>query len=168
MTKEIKEILNVMMDDIMLEIHRIIMSDVGINKKTGTNTLEGSGIDVNTHAKVTDEGIDVEFPHYLVYVEWDRPKKYKSPPPYSVILEWIKKRGIQPTVYNIQTVEKLAWMFRYVIWRDGWEKRVIAGLNSEFTGESPLDEYIDKMWEEKWSYMIYDTITKELDKYFDD
>lgn len=167
MTKEIQNIFNKILDDVLLEVHRIIQSEVGINKKTGYNTLADSGLEVNTHGKVTDEGIDVEFPHYIVYVEWDRPKKYKSPPPFSVILDWVKKRGIQPTALNLKTVEQIAWMMRYVIWRDGWEKRIIAGLNRDFTGESPLDEYIDKMWEEKWADMLYDEITKEFEKYFD-
>jgi hypothetical protein len=169
MRPDLDRILKAILDDVLSEIHNILKSEVGINLKVGKNTLAGSDLDKNISGKITSEGLDVEFPHYIVYVEWDRPERYKNPPPYSVILDWIKRKGIQPTAGNIKTVEQLAWVFRYVIWRDGWDKRLIAGLNRDYDYmKSPLDEYIDKMWESKWADMLYDAITKELEHYFKD
>lgn len=169
MKKDIQDILNVMMEDILDEIHHILASEAGVNTKTHENTLAGSDLDKNISGKISGEGIDVEFPHYIVYIEWDRPERYKNPPPYSVILNWVKRKNIQPTAGNIKTVEQLAWVFRHVIWRDGWDKRLIAGLNRDYDYmKSPLDEYIDKMWSSKWADMLYDAITKELELYFKD
>lgn len=169
MTKDIEKILNAMMEDILGEIHHILASEAGVNTKTHENTLSGSDLEKNISGKISGEGIDIEFPHYIVYIEWDRPERYKNPPPFKVILDWVESRGIEPTAYNLNTVEQLAWMFRHVIWRDGWDKRLIAGLNRDYDYmKSPLDEYIDKMWESKWSDELYDAITKELEQYFKD
>ena len=168
MNEDVKKILDSILDDVIEEIHRIIRSDVGVNKKTGFNTLEFSELNKNVKGTVYDESIDVEFPHYIVFVEWTRPEKYKNPPPYGVILDWLKRKNIRPTAFAIKTVEQLAWMMRYVIWRDGWTERIIAGLNRDYTGQSPLDNYIDKQWQEKWADELFDAITMELDKFFEE
>ena len=154
MTADVQKILDSILDDVIEEIHRIIRSEVGVNKKTGFNTLEFSELNKNVKGTVYDESIDVEFPHYIVFVEWTRPEKYKNPPPYGVILDWLKRKNIRPTAFAIKTVEQLAWM--------------IAGLNRDYVGQSPLDNYIDKMWEEKYADMLYDAITRELDKFFEE
>jgi hypothetical protein len=168
MRPDLDRILKAILDDVLSEIHNILKSEVGINLKVGKNTLAGSDLDKNISGKITSEGLDVEFPHYIVYVEWDRPERYKNPPPYSVILDWIKRKGIQPTAGNIKTVEQLAWVFRYVIWRDGYTKRLIAGLNREYDYmKSPLDEYIDKMWKEKWAEELFNIIMNEINRYFE-
>lgn len=169
MTKDIENIVKLMMEDILGEIHHILASQVGVNTKTHENTLAGSDLDKNISGKISGEGIDIEFPHYIVYIEWDRPERYKNPPPFGVILKWVESKGISPTAYHLKSVEQLAWMFRYVIWRDGWDKRIIAGLNRDYDyTKSPLDEYIDKMWDSKWADILYDVIVKELEQYFKD
>lgn len=169
MTKssDMENILKGIMNEILEQVHALMASELGVNAKSGFNTLTGSELDKNVSGKISGEGIDIEFPHYIVYVEWKRPPEYGKEPPYGVILKWLKDKHIKPTAGNIKTVEQLAWAFKYAIWRDGWDARVIAGLNRDFKGDSPLDKWIDKMWDEKWGDELYDLITKELDKYFD-
>lgn len=164
-----QKILKGIMEDILNEIRELFASEIGVNLKVGKNTLKGSKLEHNVSGQVTDNSIDISFPHYIVFIEWDRPERYKNPPPYSVILNWIKEKNIQPTAGNIHTVEQLAWTIRYAIWRDGWTKRLIAGLNRDYDYmKSPLDQYIDKMWESKWSDEIYDLIMDEINRYFKD
>lgn len=164
MTQYIQTFLKGVMDDILQQIHVIMASDAGINSKTGTNTLEESNLDRTVKGTVSGDTIDISFNDYIVYIEWNRPPKYGNKPPYSVILNWVKKKGIQPTSRNLHTVEELAWAIRYAIWRDGWHRRLIAGFG---TYHSPLDEYIDKMWDDKWADELYRIIMREIERYFD-
>ena len=168
MRKDIDTLLQSVLNDVLAEIHRILKSETGINTKAGINTLAGSALEKNISGKVTDNGLDLEFPHYIVFIEWNRPEKYKNPPPYSVIIEWLKSKNIRPTAKNIKTVEQLAWVFRYVIWRDGFTARIIAGLNRDFHGESPLDEYVDTIWDKELADSLFDALMKDLEKYFND
>lgn len=168
-TSEIQAVLNGIMSDILEQIHLILASDVGVNTKVGFNTLEDSELDHNIKGHINGSTLDIEFPQYVVYVEWDRPERYKNPPPYKVILDWLKRKHIRPTSGNIHTIEQLAGAIRYSIWRDGWTKRIIAGLNRDYDYmKSPLDEYIDKMWEEKWSEELFNIIMNEINRYFKD
>ena len=167
-SKDMELILSGIMKEILEQVHLMFASEMGINAKAGFNTLKMSSLDRDVKGTLNGEEIDIEFPQYIVYIEWTRPEKYKDPPPYGSILKWLKEKHITPTAGNIKTVEQLAWAFRYAIWRDGWEARVITGLNRDYTGESPLDKWIDKQWETKWGDELYDIITKELDKYFKD
>lgn len=167
MTADVQKIMTAIMRDILQEIHAMYASEIGINTKTGYNTLQFSGLEVNTKGELNDDTINIEFPHYIVFIEWDRPPKYGKKPPYDAILKWLKEKGIRPTVGNIHTVEQLAWVLRYAIWRDGWDRRIIAGLNRDYTGQSPLDNFIDNMWSKKWGDELFDIIMKEINRYFD-
>lgn len=162
---EINSFLKGVMDDILQQVHLIMASEAGINAKVGKNTLQGSNLDSTVKGTVSGDTIDISFNDYIVYIEWNRPPKYGKQPPYSVILDWIKRKNIRPTAGNIKTVEQLAWAIRYAIWRDGWKRRLIAGFG---TYHSPLDEYIDKMWEEKWADGLYKIIMSEINRYFGD
>ena len=165
MTAEVDKILNGIVRDIIEQVHIIMASDAGVNQKVGINTLGGSNLDLSVNGKVTGDNIDIEFNDYIVYIEWNRPPEYGKMPPYNVILKWLKKRGIQPTAKNVHTVEQLAWAIRYMIWKEGWKRRIIAGFGR---WGSPLDDATDKLWEEKWANELFDALTSELDKYFND
>lgn len=162
---DVNSFLKGVMDDILQQVHLIMASEAGINTKVGKNTLQDSNLDRTVKGTVSGDTIDIEFNEYIVYIEWNRPPKYGKKPPYNVILSWIKRKGIQPTAGNIHTVEQLAWAIRHAIWRDGWHRRLIAGFG---TYHSPLDDYIDKMWDEKWGDELLDIIMKEINRYFSD
>ena len=167
-TKDIESILSAIMADILQQIHIMLASELGINTKVGYNTLEDSNLDHNIKGSVSEDSVDIEFPLYLVYLEWTRPPKYGKRPPIDVIMKWMEGKHILTTARNIKNTEDMAFLISRAIWRDGWDGRIIAGLVEGYSGTSPLDAYIDKMWESKWSDELYDAITKELDKYFKD
>lgn len=168
MTKDVQNILSAIMSDVLQQIHEILASKVGINTKVGHNTLEGSDLDHNIKGTITDGTLDIEFPDYIVYLEWTRPPEYGKRPPIDVIMKWMEKKHILTTARNINETKSIAFLISRAIWRDGWDGRIIAGLLDGYSGTSPLDAYIDKQWENKWSDWLYNAITKELDTYFKD
>ena len=165
MTQEIQNILNEMMTDILKEIHKILASEAGVNEKVGFNTLEDSDLDHNIKGNITKDTLDVEFPEYIVYIEWNRPREYGKRPPIDVIMKWMEKKHILTTAKNINDTKRIAFLISRAIWRDGWKRRIIAGFGR---WGSPLDEATDKMWEEKWADELFNAITKELEHYFKD
>ena len=138
---DIERILSSIATDILSQLHKLLASELGINTKVGFNTLGVSGLDRNIQATVNQESIDIDFPEYIVYLEWDRPKKYGKQPPIDVIIKWLEAKGIAATAKNIRNVRSLAFIIARSIWLEGWKSRVIAGLNRDFKGESPLDKY---------------------------
>ena len=167
MRKDIDLILSAITKDILQQLHILLASELGINTKVGFNTLETSSLDRNIQATVNEEQIDIDFPFYIVYLEWDRPKKYGKQPPVDVIIKWLEAKGIAATAKNIRNVKSLAFIIARSIWLEGWKGRVIAGLNRDFKGESPLDKYIEQN-EDRWFDELFEALMKDLDKYFTD
>lgn len=152
-----KRILEEFAKDLLVEARRIMDSEVGINSKVGKNTLSDSDLYKQIEFDITDDGtINLKFNNYIVFVEWDRPREYKSPPPYKAILEWLKRKNIAPTNSRIKTVEQLAWAMRYNIWKNGWKGRPILAT---------LFDNADNLWDER-SFTIFDKITEQLTEYF--
>lgn len=122
------------------------------NTKIGRNTLKDSQLYKDLYVKVESVNnpvITAFFNNYVVYLEWDRPPKYKKRPPISVLVAWASKNGIP-------TDNKTLWKISTAIWRDGHKGRPIFAtigreLDKEFAG------YADE---------IFEAITKELDTIF--
>lgn len=165
-----EKILKGISDDILEQLHRIMASEIGVNQKVGINTLSGSNLDKDLQTETfynANEGtINIMFNHYIVYIEWDRPPGIF--PNVDAIMKWCERKNIRPSAFNVKTLKQLAWKLSFSIYKKGWKKRIIAGLNRDYNGISPLDEYIDKMWEQKWADELFDEIIKELDNYFND
>lgn len=91
-----KEILQIMED--------VMSSDVGINKKTGTNTLIGSDLIKSIEGKYTIPTIYVMVNDYIDYIESGR-KPFARKVPIKELRKWASKKGIgsdNKTLYAIQ------------------------------------------------------------------
>lgn len=146
-----RSILKSFAEDLVSEVKKIFEL-VGVNEKVGVNTLIDSDLYKDIEFDILDDGtIRLKFNHYIEYIENGRPPQYGKRPPVSAILQWIKKKHIVPSNKNVKTVEQLAFVFSYVIWRDGYKARKILETlydNADDVFQRNVDWIID--------YILYD------------
>lgn len=143
----------------MIALARAIMEDdsIGTNAKSkvNRNTLKGSALyrDVTAFVKSQigeNPVIEALFNHYVEYLEWDRPEKYKKQPSINVLKDWASDNGI-PTDANT------LWAISYAIWRDGHKGRPIFAT---------FDKELDELFLEDWSDNLYCSMVDILDNFF--
>lgn len=141
----------------MLALAQVILEDDSIsrNTKINRNTLANSRLrkDVATYITSKSEEDPVFktlFDHYVVFLEWDRPKKYKKKPPISVLRDWAANNGI-PTDANT------LWAISTAIWRDGHTGRPIFAT---------LDKELDGLYLEDWGDDLFNSLVKVTDNFF--
>lgn len=145
-------------DDLLALATAVLEDDsISTNTKVGRNTLRNSALRGDLETVISpllgdDVVINALFNHYVVYIEWDRPAKYKTKPPIDALKDWAEKNGI-PT--DADTL----WRISYVIWRDGHVGRPIFATIDNETG--PL-------FNSDWADDLYDAIVDNLDNFFND
>ena len=80
--------------DLMTLVRMVMESNVGINRKTGSNTLVGSDIYKSLSVKATNDGdlvFDIILNDYITYIESGRRKGAKFPP-VAPIVAWARKK----------------------------------------------------------------------------
>lgn len=138
--------------DIVTIIRLVMESDVGTNSKTNTNTLVGSNLYKTLKTIARNDGdlvFDIMMNDYLQYVENGRRKGAKWPP-IDPIVQWMKRKGIQPTNSNI-------FLIRRSIAEQGIKPRPILAKALEL---------IDDKWNDKWADRLFEVIIVELEGYF--
>ncbi len=160
MNDAIKKTIEAMASDILQLSKKVMQQDeVGINPKTGKNTLINSKMYKNIQSLsprdlMTSSGdsivLDALFEHYSTYMEWERPKEYGKKPPIDSLREWALERGIP-------TDNGTLWAISTAIWRDGHAARPVMA-----TLEREIEQYMDSKGTER----LYETITEEITKYF--
>lgn len=145
--------------DDLLALAALVMEDdgVGTNIKVNRNTLANSALKGDLLVKINetngeDPVINALFNNYVVYLEWDRPPKYKKKPPIDVLKDWAQKNGI-PT--DADTL----WKISTAIWRDGHAGRPIFAT---------MDTELDGLFSNDWASKLYDSTVDNLDKFFND
>jgi len=143
----------------LLALSSAVLEDdsIGVNDKVGRNTLANSALNGDLAASIgqtlgDDPVIKALFNHYVVYLEWDRPKKYGKQPPIDVLKDWAQKNGI-PT--DADTL----WSISYAIWRDGHKGRPIFAT---------IDTNLDELFQRDWADQLFTNIVDNLDKFFND
>lgn len=159
MTVDIAKISRELAKDLIEEARAIMASDVGINSKTGSNTLVDSNLYKQIEYRIQENGetlaLDLLFNHYIVFVEWTRPKEHGKRPPINVIIDWMKRKNIAPTNGNIKSA---AYAISYSIWKNGYKGRPIL---------DKLFEKSETLWDEKYSQQLFETIIKDIEQFFD-
>lgn len=145
-------------DDMLALAATILETDsIGVNEKVGKNTLRNSALRDDlavTLGQTTGEDAVIKalFNNYVVYIEWDRPPKYKKKPPISALKDWAAKNGI-PT--DADTL----WRISYAIWRDGHKGRPIFAT---------MDKELDGLFYNDWADKIYTALLDTLNDFFND
>ena len=151
------EIASIVMEfskDIMSLVRMVMESNVGINKKTNTNTLINSNIYNTLSVHATNDGdlvFDILLNDYIAYIESGRRKGAKMPPVEPIVM-WAKKHGIPSDNSTI-------FLIRRAISRDGI--KLVTNLNGGSTRSFIClnDNIANK---------LFDKITLELDKFFNE
>ena len=158
MEVELAKIIKSFAEDIVEEARKIMASNVGINEKTGTNTLKNSDLYKQIDWSFREEGediiIDTLFNFYITFIEWERTKNYGKMPPISVIQKWLVKKHIAPLNKNIRST---AFVIARAIQRDGHKSRPVLAT---------LFKNTDEKWSNEWSYKLFNEIITDLEAYF--
>lgn len=139
-------------NDIAKIVRMVMESNVGINSKTGHNTLSQSDIYRQLSVISTSDGdlvFDIMLNDYITYIENGRRAGAKFPP-IEPIVRWARKHGIP-------TDNSTIYLIRRAISRDGIKPRPIM---------AKVFEELDRAWEGEWSDRLFKIITEQLDKFF--
>lgn len=148
---EIGKIVMEFSKDLMQLVRMVMESNVGINVKTGSNTLINSQIYNTLSVKATNNGdliYDIILNDYLVYIENGRRKGAKMPP-IEPIVRWAKSKGIP-------TDNSTIYLIRRAIARDGIKAR-------------PFMAHVMEEMDREWNGLadeIFNVIMEETDKFF--
>lgn len=148
---EIGKIVMEFSKDLMQLVRMVMESNVGINVKTGSNTLINSQIYNTLSVKATNNGdliFDIILNDYLVYIESGRRKGAKMPP-VEPIVRWCKQKGIP-------TDNSTIYLIRRAIARDGIKAR-------------PFMAHVMEEMDREWNGLadeIFNVIMEETDKFF--
>jgi hypothetical protein len=128
---------------------------VGVNRKTGRNTLKDSTLIKNADSRISfgsnsdNVVIELLLGNYINYIEKGRrPGKM---PPISALKEWAQSRGIS-------TDNSTLFAIANAIKRDGIEGRPVLAT---------LEHEIENSFENEWYDKLFEAMTSELNKYFD-
>lgn len=138
--------------DIMTLVRMVMESNVGINPKTGSNTLVNSQIYKTLSVRATNDGdliFDIILNDYLVYIENGRRKGAKMPP-VEPIVRWARSKGIP-------TDNSTIYLIRRAISKDGIKARPFM---------AHVLEEIDREWDNNVADELFNTIISEIDKFF--
>ena len=137
--------------DIMALVRMVMESNVGINSKTGSNTLVNSNIYKTLSVRATNDGdliFDIILNDYLVYIENGRRKGAKMPP-IEPIVRWARSKGIP-------TDNSTIYLIRRAISRDGIKARPFM---------AHVMEEVDREWDGV-ADELFNKIMEEIDKFF--
>lgn len=140
--------------DLMTLVRMVMESNVGINSKTGSNTLVNSNIYKTLSVKATNDGdliFDIILNDYLVFIESGRRKGAKFPP-VEPIVKWARSRGIP-------TDNSTIYLIRRAISRDGIKPRPFM---------AHVLEEIDREWDDQLADELFNKIISEIDKFFNE
>lgn len=167
---EIREALQELADMVKEEIIARLHSPIGINRRTGQNTLIGSNleksIDVTVHG---DNAIVFEIADYYTYVVagWRRTGNYPNTAHLFIrnVTDWVRRKNIR---LGNMTQNQIVW---YLYRRMLIEGRQIAPrpfINYDENGDPSvilpfLDDFFDK-----WSDKVFELIISDLEKYFNE
>ena len=152
----VRQVILKIADDLMALSALVLEDDrVGINQKIGRNTLKNSVLKGDLAVRISetygqDPVINALFNHYVVYLEWNRPKKYGKKPPISVLKGWASKNGIP-------TDARTLWAISTAIWRDGHVGRPIFAT---------IDKELDGLFYKDWSDKLFNATIENLETFF--
>lgn len=161
----LKESLSELANDIKEEVLRRLRSNIGINPRTGTNTLVGSDLEASIDVKVQGDGLVFQIASHWEYVVlgWRHTGNFSGTKQQFLknLLEWCRRKGvIFPNHTENETV--------YLIYRS-INERLIAPrpfINYDPSGDPSLilpflNDYFDKFADD-----IFNKVVAELDESF--
>lgn len=136
--------------DIVTVIRQVMASRQGVNEKVGKNTLVDSDIYKDLKYVTSSNGmIDIFINDYITYIESGR-RPFTKKVPFNVLLDWARKKGLPHDNNSI-------YKYMYSIYWYGIKARPIM---------SYVWDIVDKNWDYLYTDKIFEKLTENLDKYF--
>lgn len=163
---DLKKELQRLADDIKREILRRMESSIGINERTGTNTLVGSDLynSVDVKANSDEELVFSILQHWeFVSLGWRHTGRFPGTRDQFLqnLSDWIRRKGIR---FGNMTHTQMVYVIYRKINMEGIKARPFLIYDPK---EDPsvimpfLNDFFDK-----WADDVFDEITKEIDKRF--
>lgn len=146
----IEETLHVLSNRLIEIVKEIMVSKIGVNDKTGKNSLADSSLLNTIKPYVKEPFVGFFVNDYIDYIESGRrPKKGKFPPP-EVIAQWCDSVGIKSDASTVFLISR-------AIWRDGISPRPILATLEDKLEEEAIQPQLDN---------IFEIITQPLEEIF--
>ena len=162
----VKEELDKLAVQIKEEIYRRFNSPLGVNAKTGVNTLKDSELLRSVEVKgISDEEIVFSIADYYIYVVSGRRPGWGTPPPTGFVqgvTNWVKRKGIR---FDGKTETQTIWMCIKSIVKNGIKGRAVLGNGYENDDPAYVLPFLDKFFD-TWADDVFNNIVAELDKHF--
>lgn len=161
----LQELARMVKNEIILRLH----SSIGVNPRTGTNTLIGSDLERSIDVSVvSDDTIEFEIASHYEYVVlgWKRTGRFPNTAHLFIrnILDWIRRKNIRLGSLSQNQIAYLLYK-RMVI-----EGRQIAPrpfINYDPNGDvSKILPFLDEFFD-KWADWVFEMIMKDIEKYFE-
>lgn len=160
----LQELARMVKNEIILRLH----SSVGINPRTGTNTLIGSDLEKSIDVRVVDENsIEFQIADYYEYVVrgWKRTGRFPGTAHLFIrnILDWIRRKGIR--IGNLSQNQIAFILYRKMLIEGrGITPRPFINYD-EGDDVSKILPFLDEFFD-KWADGVFEIIMDEIDKHF--
>ena len=152
MNEHITKAFTLLATDILDLFHKVLASDVGINRKPmagGKNTLKNSML-----AHTAQIQTDIPFFHLILndYIDdIENGRRVKAPlVPIEDLRDWARRKGIPSDNKTLEIIQ-------YAIWRDGIQGRPVM---------KTFFNMLDKEWNATYSKQLFEAILHNLTQYF--
>ena len=152
MNEHIIKAFNLLAVDILDLFHKVLASDVGINRKpmaSGKNTLKDSRL-----AQTAQIQTDIPLFHLILndYIDdIENGRRVKAPlVPIEDLRDWARRKGIPSDNKTLEIIQ-------YAIWRDGIQGRPVM---------KTFFNMLDKEWNATYSKQLFEAILHNLTQYF--
>ena len=165
---DVKQALDELAKEIKNEIILRLHSSVGINRKTGTNTLIGSELEKSIDVRVEgDNALVFQIADYYQYIVtgWRRTGRYPGTARLFIknVTDWVRRKNIR--IGNLSQ-NQIVWVLYKRMIIDGNE--IAPRPFIEYDPDEDVSKilpFLDDFFE-KWADYVFNIITSEIDKYF--
>lgn len=162
--KALDELAKEIKNEIILRLH----SSVGINRKTGTNTLIGSELEKSIDVRVEgDNALVFQIADYYQYIVtgWRRTGRYPGTARLFIknVTDWVRRKNIR--IGNLSQ-NQIVWVLYKRMIIDGNE--IAPRPFIEYDPDEDVSKilpFLDEFFS-KWADNVFNIITSEIDKYF--
>lgn len=154
--------------DLAEEIKAILESRIrqyGVNPKIGKNTLQGSELEKSIKVEPTENGIALQIANYWEFISrgWERTHNYAGTMSLFIrnVDNWVRRKGIR---FGKLTQAQIVFVIIKNIMEHGLKARPFMVWNDEGDLSKMIPELNKSV--DVWMDELFNTITKELDNYF--
>ena len=165
---DIKDALNELAQMVKNEIILRLHSSVGINRRTGTNTLIGSNLESSIDVKaVSDNELVFQIAEHYQYVVtgWKRTHRFPGTYPQFIknLIDWVRRKNVR--LGNMTQNQIVHYLTKRML-MEGREIAPRPFINYDENGDaSVILPFLDEFFE-KWADSVFERIMDDVNKFF--